>query len=644
MGAEKVKLIETLSDRQLHSKQLLNDLKALQYMLDHNLFESGITRMGAEQELCFIDSLHRPAPVLMEVLKDIDDDHFTTEFAKFNMEINLDPLELEGKCFSEMEKRLDDFLKKGAENAARQGARILLTGILPTIRFSDIRLENLTPLKRYHSLAEKLHELRGGHFEFFIEGPDSLMLNDGFALFEGSNTSFQVHYQVNPEEFASIYNWSMAITGPLMAATTNSPFLLGKRLWRETRIALFQQSVDTRNTSELHRDRTPRVCFGTGWVKNSVLEVYKDDIARHPSILASTRYEDAMEKLQNGELPHLYALGVFNGTVYKWNRPCFGVNDGKAHLRIEQRVMPAGPTIKDEIANAAFWIGMMHGLPEKYKNLSERMDFDYAKENFFKAARHGLGSYFMWHDGNSHKRIPATDLILNELLPIARKGLERAGINEKDRTDYLDIIEQRVKSGRTGSQWQLSSYNKIKNMATKDEALVAMTGAMAKRQAGNKPVHEWKLADISDAGSWLNRYKVIEQLMSTDIFTVNEEDPLDLAANVMDWRNIRHLPVENAQGELVGILNCKLLSRFYSHDSNHPVKASVGMVMEKDFPTVSPETETAKAIPLLKNNSLGCLPVVRKGKMIGLVTEKDFLQVTENLFAEINETLFKNNS
>lgn len=639
MGAEKVKLIETREERQRNSKQLLNDLKAMQYMLDNKMFESGIRCMGAEQELCFIDPLHRPAPVLMEVLGRLDDPHFTTEFARFNMEINLDPQSFTKSAFSVLEKNLLSFLQTGNEAAAKEQARILLTGILPTIRFRDIKLDNLTPLKRYRALAEKLHELRGGHFDFFIEGPDSLVLNDGLALWEGSNTSFQVHYQVDPEDFAPVYNWSMAITAPLMAASTNSPFLLGKRLWRETRIALFQQSVDTRSQSELYRDRTPRVCFGTGWVKDSILEVYKDDIARHPALLASTREENAMKVLEEGKIPQLYALSVFNGTVYKWNRPCFGMGGNKPHIRIEQRVLPAGPTVKDEVANAAFWLGMMNGLPERYRDLSSKMDFDYAKENFFKAARHGLGSYFMWHDGESHKRLTATELILDELLPIARSGLEKAKIDQQDIDLYLGIIEKRVESGRTGSQWQLTSFNKMKDMVTKDEALVAVTGSMYKQQIKNKPVHEWELAGISDAGTFLNRYKVIDQLMSTDLFTVKENDPLDLAANVMDWRNIRHLPVENSTGKLVGILNCKMLSRFYSHDSNHPVEATVGQVMAKDFPKVSPDTETVKAIAILKESPLGCLPIMRKDKLVGLVTEKDFLQVTENLFTEIQQSL-----
>lgn len=639
MGAEKVKLIETREERQRNSKQLLNDLKAMQYMLDNKMFESGIRCMGAEQELCFIDPLHRPAPVLMEVLGRLDDPHFTTEFARFNMEINLDPQPFTKSAFSVLEKNLLSFLQTGNEAAAKEQARILLTGILPTIRFRDIKLDNLTPLKRYRALAEKLHELRGGHFDFFIEGPDSLVLNDGLALWEGSNTSFQVHYQVDPEDFAPVYNWSMAITAPLMAASTNSPFLLGKRLWRETRIALFQQSVDTRSQSELYRDRTPRVCFGTGWVKDSILEVYKDDIARHPALLASTREENAMKVLEEGKIPQLYALSVFNGTVYKWNRPCFGMGGNKPHIRIEQRVLPAGPTVKDEVANAAFWLGMMNGLPERYRDLSSKMDFDYAKENFFKAARHGLGSYFMWHDGESHKRLTATELILDELLPIARSGLEKAKIDQQDIDLYLGIIEKRVESGRTGSQWQLTSFNKMKDMVTKDEALVAVTGSMYKQQIKNKPVHEWELAGISDAGTFLNRYKVIDQLMSTDLFTVKENDPLDLAANVMDWRNIRHLPVENSTGKLVGILNCKMLSRFYSHDSNHPVEATVGQVMARDFPKVSPDTETVKAIAILKESPLGCLPIMRKDKLVGLVTEKDFLQVTENLFTEIQQSL-----
>lgn len=632
MGSEKVILIQDCASRERHVRHLLRDLKALQMMLEADVFEKGIERIGAEQELCFVDECWRPAPVIMEVLDKLSDPHFTTEFARFNMEINLDPVVLKGACLSDYEKVLKSYLDKGEAAANAVGAHLLLTGILPSIRFSDFKSENLTPLPRYHALVNFLHELRGGLFEFRIEGPDTLITHDGLALFEGSNTSFQVHLQVHPSEFAKLYNWSLAITAPLMAATCNSPLLLGKRLWRETRIALFQQSIDTRSVSEQFRDRSPRVTFGSGWIKDSILEIHKDNIMRHKIMLGSTIEEDAIEVLRNGGIPKLYALNIHNGTVYNWNRPCYGITDGKPHLRIEMRVMPAGPSVVDEIANAAFWIGMMKGMPEQYADISKKMDFDLAKDNFIKAARQGLGAYFYW--SNRNKQISPSDLILKELLPIARDGLEKAHIDPVDIDKYLGIIRERVETSRTGAHWQLVSFQKLKKMGTKDEALVATTAAMFRRQQEGKPVHRWTLAELSEAGIWVNRYWTIEQIMTTDLFTANEDDPLDLVANLMDWRNIRHLPVENNKGELVGILTCKHMMRYYSQTQNHPITASVREVMSKQMLTVAPDMKTVDAISLMKENDVSCLPVVQNGKLVGLVTEYDFVHIAANLLNE----------
>lgn len=381
------------------------------------------------------------------------------------------------------------------------------------------------------------------------------------------------------------------------------------------------------------RERAPRVCFGTGWIENSILDIFKDDIARHRVMLASTREEDPLQILAEGGVPKLYSLNVHNGTVYRWNRPCYGITDGKPHLRIEMRVLPTGPSIPDEIANAAFWLGMVKGMPDDYARMKDKMEFDNVKENFFRAARHGLGSYLWW--GSPAKRFPAAELLLKELIPLARTGLQKANVRQADIDHYMDIIQERVESGRTGSQWQLSSLERLKKEGKKEEALVATTAAMFNRQQQDMPVHKWPLAGMEEAGSWVNRYWTVGQIMSTDLFTVNENDPVDFAANLMDWHNVRHLPVEDEKGILVGFLTAKMLLRFYSQSENHPVRASVREIMTSDLHFVSPELSTVEALDMMRERQLGYLPVMRNGNLVGLVTEYDFVNVTANLMKEI---------
>ena len=487
MGSEKVSILKDRESRISFTKHLLKDVEALETMLKNGMFESGVQRIGAEQELCFVDKSWRPAPIAMDVLEVLKDEHFTTEYLKFNLEINLDPLVFTGDCFSTLEKDLDYYLKE-AEKAANQfDAHIIQVGVLPTIRRSDITFDNLTPLKRYRALTEKLRELRGSDFEFRIEGTDELITKDQTTLFEGCTTSFQVHYQVEADQFASVYNWAQAILAPVMAVSTNSPLFLGKRLWRESRIALFQQSIDTRKESETFREESARVSFGNEWLKNSVLDYYQDNISRYQLLLKTNQEEDPLKMIENGEVPKLRALNVHSGTIYKWNRACYGVTDGKPHLRIENRVFPSGPSSIDQIANAVFWLGLMNGMPSEYANISHRIEFDHAKSNFLKAAKLGMGASFKWVDG---KEVNSVDLLKNEMLPIARAGLEKAKIDPKDIDRFLGIIEERINTSKSGSQWQLDSYSALRKEGTKDEAIVATTAALFNRQQENIPVHD----------------------------------------------------------------------------------------------------------------------------------------------------------
>ncbi len=624
-------IIKDKNQRHQATAHLLQDLKALEKMHENGLFESDIQRIGAEQEVSLVGYDWKPALVLMDILSKINDERFTTELAQFNLEINLDPLVFTGDCLTQLERNLWRLVVKG-ENVANQfNAHLLLVGILPTLHQSDLDIKNITPSPRYKSLLDMLHELRGDSFEFRIEGKDQWIARAQDSFYESSNTSFQVHYQLPPDGFAASYNWAQAITAPVLACATNSPIFLGKRLWRETRIALFQQSTDVRNTDAHYRDRSPRVDLGTRWVKGSVLDIYRENATRHKPIFVSTRMEDALQVLAEGGVPKLYQLCIHNGTVYNWNRACYGITEGKPHLRIENRVLPAGPTIIDEVANAAFWLGLMKGMPPEYAKIDQRMDFDVAKRNFLYAAQLGLGANFYWN--GSTKQIRSDELILKELLPIAREGLANAAVDGKDIDRMLGIIEERVKTGRTGSQWVLDAHKKLSKESNKDDALIALTAGMSRRQQEGSPVHTWDLPETAEAGSWKNRYWTIEQIMKTDLFTVNEDDPVQLAANMMYWQDIRHLPVENNQGELTGLVTCKLVMVFYSnHDDG--TNASVRDIMEKNLVTVSPQTKTMDALELMKKNHFGCLPVLHNNKLVGLVTERDFMNIAAELLKE----------
>src|SRR5262245_3120165 len=394
-------------------KSLLADVSALERMIETGRIESGVRRIGAEQEMFLIDRAMRPAPVAVDVLKAANDHRLTTEIGKFNLEANLSPRPLAGCGLREMEGELSELIAIARRAARRCDAYVLLTGILPTIRQSDLTLDNLAPIPRYHELNRAMSQLRGDAFNIHIKGLDELHTTHDNVMFEACCCSFQVHLQVGPEEFARLYNLAQAISGPLLAVAANSPLLLGNRLWHETRVALFQHSTDERSGVRQARSHPPRVSFGEGWIKNSVIEIFREEIARFRVMLTRQIDEDPLEILARGELPKLAALRLHNGTVWRWNRPCYGAIDGTAHLRIEHRSLPSGPSIIDEIANAALFFGLMTSLPEEYGEIEKLMSFDDVKNNFFAAARHGLRAQLTWTGG---KNYPSSTLLLEHLL------------------------------------------------------------------------------------------------------------------------------------------------------------------------------------------------------------------------------------
>ncbi len=614
-------------------RSLLEDVRALERMIETGKIETGVRRIGAEQEMFLVDGTFEPAPVATQLLEALGRPEYTLELARFNFEANLTPREFRGDALSSMEKELDSVLSLARAAAEALRAKIVLCGILPTLHLADLTLENMVPRERFHILNKVMRDLRGGDFHTLIKGLDELQILHDNVMLEACTTSFQLHFQVGPDEFARLYNLAQAITGPVLAVGVNSPLLLQHRLWHETRVALFQQSLDVRSRAFLQRGKRQRVNFGEHWVERSVLEIFREDVARYRVLLASGSAESPMEVLDKGGTPALRALCLHNGTVYRWNRPCYGIKDGKAHLRIENRVLPAGPTVIDEMANAAFYVGLMAAADsDELADIAKVMDFDDARGNFVAAARYGLNAQFRWTRGRS---VPARELVLGHLLPLAREGLRWREIDAADVERYLGIVEERVRSGRTGAQWALDSLAQMPRGANVDSRHRAIVSGIAKRQFSVGPVHTWSLVRLGEDDDWRHSFRTIDQVMTRDVFTVHPEDVIDLAASLMEWKHVHRVPVEDDEGHLVGLLSQRDLLGLVAEGTPRTARpVAVREIMKPDPITVTPQTTTLEAIELLRRHECGCLPVVEGGKLVGIVTEHDFIAIATKLLEE----------
>ena len=332
MGEQNIKEHADESTRQAFMKSLLEEVRALEAMLDKGMVESGVSRIGAEQEMFLINQAKQPALTALDVLKELDDERFTHELGLFNIEANLSVQEFHSDCLSRMEAEAQEVYEKARKAAAACDSEIALVGILPTLTKKNLGLDSMVPTPRYYALNDAIMALRGDNLQFTINGIDQLVVNHDNLMLEACNTSFQVHFQVSPESFAKLYNIAQTITGPLLAASVNSPILLGKRLWHETRISVFEYSVDARSTTHQARGLKPRVHFGDRWVDESVTEIFKEDIARFRVILTAETEDDPLAMVAQGIAPKLKALCLHNGTVYRWNRACYGVHNGVATL------------------------------------------------------------------------------------------------------------------------------------------------------------------------------------------------------------------------------------------------------------------------------------------------------------------------
>jgi len=617
MGDFRVRTIKDSPDRALMLRHIIDDIHALEVMLADNKFKSSHPKIGAEQEICIVDKQFRPAKTNLQILERINDPNYTNELALFNLEINLKPRQLQGSCLSQLEKELLSFLKKGQKAAAHFDNHLIITGILPTLKFRHLQFEYITPIPRYHALSKVFYELRGSEFEIYIQGLDDLNLSLSSMLFEACNTSFQMHLEIDPANFVDKYNWAQMIAGPVLAIGANSPLLFGNELWAETRIAVFKQSIDARSSTNQMRKKTPRVFFGEDWLRTSPVDLFKEEVARFPLILTSDNLEWSTEELKAGKIPELRAAKIHNGTTYTWNRICYGHSQHGPHFRIECRYLPAGPSPLDEVANLAFWVGLMQGQPESLQSFWKKTDFKTAKTNFLKAARYGNQVTFDWFG----EQLTAQQLLGEKLLPMAREGLKKFKVNQADIDRYLSVIEHRIERQTNGADWQIRNFRKLQTRMSPALALREMTSQMITFQQKNLPVHKWNEVDDSSLNS-LPKYvdpPLIEEIMTTDFMSVSEDDSLLYASVLFQWYSTAYLPVENKNGEVIGLLLEERLQDFLERKGIHT--GYVKEVMIHPVPTLSPDQTVTAAQQLMHKEKIKMLPIISiEKKLVGIIT------------------------
>jgi gamma-glutamyl:cysteine ligase YbdK (ATP-grasp superfamily) len=476
-------------DRGKYRDKVQRSLEVFARMLRERLFESTPSQVGQEIELNLVDEHGAPSMRNADVLDAIADPAWATEVGQFNLEINVPPRQLDGDAMADLEQEVRASLNAADAKARDTGSRIVMVGILPTLQENDVHEGTLSANARYRVLNEQIFAARGENMRIAIDGAEQLLTHADSITPEAACTSVQLHVQVSPDAFASYWNAAQAIAGVQVAVAANSPFLFGRQLWHETRITLFEQATDTRPDELKQQGVRPRVWFGERWI-TSVFDLFEENIRYFPALLPICDDEDPLAALDRGACPQLAEMSLHNGTVYRWNRPIYAAVDGRPHLRVENRVLPAGPSVADVMANAAFYYGLVRALAEAQRPVWTQMSFSAAAENLHEAARHGLGAQLYWPGLGE---VPAAELVLRRLLPLARDGLVRWGVNPADADRLLGIIEQRCLTGRTGAAWQVATVAALtqRSGADRPEALRLMTQRYIEHMHTNQPVHTW---------------------------------------------------------------------------------------------------------------------------------------------------------
>jgi len=475
----------TREDRTRYRDKVRRDLDVFTRMLRESTFAAEAPLTGLEIELNLVDGAGHPAMRNAHVLGEIADPQFVTELGQFNIEINVPPERLSERGLTAFEDQVRASLNAAEAKAATIGAHLVMIGILPTLVPDHLTYDVLSANPRYALLNDQIFAARGEDIVISIDGIERLRTRCDSIAPEAACTSAQLHLQVAPEEFASYWNAAQAVAGIQVALGANAPFLFGRQLWRETRIPLFEQATDTRAEELKAQGVRPRVWFGERWI-TSIFDLFEENVRYFPALLPILEDEDPAEVLELGQAPRLPELTLHNGTIYRWNRPVYAVVDGVPHVRVENRVLPAGPTVVDIMANAAFYFGLVRYLARQDRPVWTEMSFNAAEENFHSGARYGIDALMYWPGLGT---VPATELVLRRLLPMAAHGLDEWGVDPDERDRLMGVIERRCITARNGSAWQVAAS--VRRSGSRADALCAMLCDYRELMHSNTPVHEW---------------------------------------------------------------------------------------------------------------------------------------------------------
>src|SRR6516165_4496429 len=446
MGRDVPAIVVSQADRRRYREKVRSCLDVLARMLRDSQFPTGPEQVGLEAEFYLVDEAGTPAMCNTDVLAAINDPDWSPELGLFNIEVNLAPRLLAGDALATLERLMADGYNRADLRARQEGVRLAMIGILPSLREHHATEEAMSPNPRYRLLNEQICAARGEEMQISIEGPERLLTHVASIMPEAACTSVQCHLQVSPEAFGSYWNAAQAVAGAQVAVGANSPYLFGRELWQETRMPLFEQATDTRPEELQAQGVRPRVWFGERWI-TSVFDLFEENLRYFPSLLPLIEDEDPVAELDSGGIPGLSELTLHNGTVYRWNRPVYAVAGGKPHLRVESRVLPAGPTVTDVVANAAFYYGLVHMLAEAERPIWSQMSFAAAYDNLMEGARYGLEARLYWPGLGE---VPAAELTLRRLLALAYEGLCQRGVDTREAARLLGAARPGLTGCRTG--------------------------------------------------------------------------------------------------------------------------------------------------------------------------------------------------
>ncbi|MEV0739114.1 glutamate-cysteine ligase family protein [Streptomyces sp. NPDC050549] len=483
-----------LADRQRYRAKLRRCLTGLERLLAEKRFDRPKNLMGLEIELNLAGADGMPKMLNAQVLERIASRDFQTELAMFNLEVNIAPHRLEGRVFDRLAEEIRTSLAYAHRKAGELDAGIVMIGILPTLDRDDLVSSNLSAVDRYTLLNDQIVAARGEDFVLDIDGVEHLTCTSGSIAPEAACTSVQLHLQVTPDRFADVWNAAQAVAAAQVAVGANSPFLFGRELWAESRPPLFQQATDTRPPELQAQGVRPRTWFGERWV-TSAYDLFEENLRYFPPLLPVHDDEEPLDVLDADGIPTLAELVLHNGTVYRWNRPVYGIADGVPHLRVENRVLPAGPTVTDVIANTAFYYGVVRALADESRPVWTRLPFEAAAANFDTACRHGIDARLLWPRRGrlgGTTEIDAVALVRDELLPLAEAGLDAWGVEPADRDLYLGVIDERCRRRTNGATWQSATFHRaLEQGLTRDAALAATTRRYSELMHLGDPVHTW---------------------------------------------------------------------------------------------------------------------------------------------------------